>query len=88
MFQNCHHESAANSSFIRDLTDLGAEFSETNWQNEWIDRFDLSIYVYDRDTAGIPMCLPRLMVESMQTVSEFAEGAMAHKYPKQIWTEC
>jgi hypothetical protein len=25
------------------------------------------------------------MVESMQTVDEFAEGAMAHKHPKQVW---
>jgi hypothetical protein len=74
MWQSCYDERAASSSFIRDLTDLGAEFSNNNWEIDWTTRFDISIYRDDRDITNVP--LPRLMVESMQTVSEFAEGAL------------
>jgi hypothetical protein len=74
IWQSCHHEKAASSIFIRDMTNLGAEFSNNNWDEDWTTRFDLSTYITDKNITNVP--LPRLMVESMLTVSEFAEGVL------------
>ena len=71
---SCYYKSAYTPSFIRDLNYLGAEFNETNWQGHWVRGFDILVYVYG---GGIAKCLPRLLVECMQTVSGFAEGALS-----------
>ena len=73
MLQNCHREGGPSSGFIRDLIELGAEFADNDWEAGWAWCFHNSIY-HEREVAS--GCLPRRMVESMQAVSEFAEGAL------------
>jgi hypothetical protein len=76
MLRNCREESGASSSFVRDLTDLGAEYYGSDWEIYWTGWFNISVYRYGRDIAESPLCLPRVMVESMKTVPAFAEGEL------------
>jgi hypothetical protein len=72
--QNCYHEQNASLSFLRRLAENGAEFEVTDWDKTWSNRFSRSLYDYNYDDAGPSSCLPKLMVEAMQVVVEFAEG--------------
>jgi hypothetical protein len=68
MWENFSDETATSSSFIRDLVNLGAEFCGHSWEAPFC-------YI-DFDHKGMKVPLPRLVVESMQTISEFAEGTL------------
>jgi hypothetical protein len=78
MWHNCHLEGAASSGFIRDMTDQGAEFRTSDWINIWTLMFEWDFSNYNIDLKIAP--LPRLTVESMQIVTEFAEGELDPSY--------
>ena len=43
--------------FLQDLLDRGGDITELKQPEEWLDRFDLSVYFDDRDAAE-PRCRP------------------------------
>ena len=74
MWHNCYRQGAVSSGSIRDLTDQGAEFHAVDWINVFVYMFNLSLYDYDRDISIVT--LPRLTVEFMQIIIDFAEGEL------------
>jgi hypothetical protein len=66
MWETFFDESDASLSFIRDLINLGAEFCSHSWGS--------SLFYMGYDIPKVP--LPRLVVESMRTINEFAESTL------------
>lgn len=76
VLRGCNVERTLNSRTVNELVNMGAEFADISFGDGdgWVSSFDDSLYRYDRDETEYIECLPRLMVESMQSIEEFAEG--------------
>jgi hypothetical protein len=82
MRDSCFEERASSSTAIRELIDMGAEFTDNTsvLDDNWTRCFDSQIYLHGRYKTSVPTCIPRFMIESMQAVTEFAEGKVTGTY--------